>query len=69
VPLPTRSIGADPALLLLGGATTCISSSPCAPTVPLSRLLACVRTEHSIDQEGLLRGGRFLQQTLTSPEH
>lgn len=31
--------------------------------------LACVGTEHSIDQEGLLRGGRFLQQTLGAPRH
>lgn len=31
--------------------------------------LACVGTEHSIDQEGLLRGGRFLQQMLSTPGH
>ena len=29
----------------------------------------CVGTEHSIDQEGLLRGGRFLQQLLSTPGH
>jgi hypothetical protein len=31
--------------------------------------LACVGTEHSIDQEGPLRGGRFLQQMLSAPGH
>jgi phospholipase/carboxylesterase len=31
--------------------------------------LACIGTEHSIDQEGLLRGGLFLQQMLSAPEH
>src|ERR1700722_5854576 len=31
--------------------------------------LACVGTEHSIDQEGLVRGGLFLQQLLSTPAH
>jgi phospholipase/carboxylesterase len=29
--------------------------------------LACVGTEHSIDQEGLVRGGLFLHQMLSAP--
>jgi hypothetical protein len=37
VPLTIKSIGAEPALLALGGASTCIASSPCGPTVPVSR--------------------------------
>jgi phospholipase/carboxylesterase len=36
-----------------------------AAGVPVETL-ACVGTEHSIDQEGLLRGGRFLQQMLST---
>jgi phospholipase/carboxylesterase len=31
--------------------------------------LACVGTGHSIDQEGLASGGRFLQQILSSRAH
>jgi hypothetical protein len=34
-----------------------------AAGVPVETL-ACVGTEHSIDQEGLVGGGHFLQQTL-----
>jgi phospholipase/carboxylesterase len=30
--------------------------------------LACVGTEHSIDEEGLVRGGMFLHQVLNVPE-
>lgn len=30
--------------------------------------LACVGTEHSIDEEGVVRGGLFLHQVLTAPE-
>src|SRR5262249_19704575 len=29
--------------------------------------LACVGTEHSIDPEGLERGGRFLREVLSDP--
>ncbi len=39
-----------------------------AAGVPVETL-ACVGTEHSIDQEGLLRGGLFLHQTLSAPGH
>jgi phospholipase/carboxylesterase len=39
-----------------------------AAGVPVETL-ACVGTGHSIDQEGLLRGGLFLQQTLSAPGH
>jgi phospholipase/carboxylesterase len=31
--------------------------------------LTCVGTEHSIDQDGLVRGGLFLHQTLCAPGH
>jgi len=31
--------------------------------------LACVGAEHTIDPEGLERGGRFLQQALSAPDH
>jgi hypothetical protein len=34
--LTVISIGWEPALLLLGGASTRIAGSPCVPTVPLS---------------------------------
>lgn len=39
-----------------------------AAGVPVETL-ACVGTEHSIDQEGLLRGGLFLQQMLSVQGH
>jgi phospholipase/carboxylesterase len=39
-----------------------------AAGVPVETL-ACVGTEHSIDQEGLVRGGMFLQQMLGTPAH
>jgi phospholipase/carboxylesterase len=39
-----------------------------AAGVPVETL-ACVGTEHSIDQEGLVRGGLFLQQMLGTPAH
>jgi phospholipase/carboxylesterase len=39
-----------------------------AAGVPVETL-ACVGTEHSIDQEGLVRGGVFLHQTFSVPTH
>jgi phospholipase/carboxylesterase len=39
-----------------------------AAGVPIETL-ACVGTQHSIDQEGLLRGGLFPHQTLRAPGH
>jgi phospholipase/carboxylesterase len=39
-----------------------------AAGVPVETL-ACVGTDHSIDQEGLVRGGLFLHQVLCSPAH
>ena len=39
-----------------------------AAGVPVETL-ACVGTEHSIDQEGLVRGGLFLHRTLSIPEN
>jgi phospholipase/carboxylesterase len=39
-----------------------------AAGVPVETL-ACVGTEHSIDQEGLVRGGLFLQQAFSAPTH
>jgi phospholipase/carboxylesterase len=34
----------------------------------LVETLACVGTEHSIDEEGLVRGGLFLQRMLSATE-
>jgi phospholipase/carboxylesterase len=39
-----------------------------AAGVPVDTL-ACVGTAHSIDQEGLVRGGLFLHQVLSAPGH
>jgi hypothetical protein len=42
--------------------------APRAVGVPVETL-ACVGTEHSIDQGGLVCGGLFLQQMLSMPAH
>jgi phospholipase/carboxylesterase len=39
-----------------------------AAGVPVETL-ACAGTAHSINQEGLLRGGLFLHQVLSAPGH
>jgi phospholipase/carboxylesterase len=39
-----------------------------AAGVPVETL-ACVGTDHSIDQEGLVRGGLFLRDMLSAPAH
>jgi phospholipase/carboxylesterase len=59
--------GTDDSLVPLRSMTEA-ESALSAAAVPIETL-ARVGTGHSIDEEGLLRGGLFLHRTLGAPEH
>jgi predicted esterase len=74
---PPRNNLCDPPVLLVHGtgdsrvplqSMTEAEAALRAAGLPVETL-ACVGTEHSIDQEGLLLGGHFLHQMPSAPGH